>query len=252
MLPGAITALHETLRRPRWTWSLCGGVLLLAGVSLGARDLWMTGKALLAERLIARAFERRLAGDLAARPWPHADVCPIARIEVPRLGVVRHVLCGGSGTSMAFGPGHLDGTARPGEGGNAVLVGHRDSWMRFLEEIELGDEIRVTIRAAQGPHHKSYEVVRLNVVAEDDAGILLPTSHAQIRLVTCYPFHGLLRTPWRYVVTAREAHGRTEESGHRESNRLCSPGDRDSPNGAATEGFEAWRGRSSAVGVGPS
>ena len=66
---------------------------------------------------------------------------PIARLEEPHLGVSRHVLTGGSGSSMAFGQGHLDGTAPPNGMGNGVLVGHRDSWFAFLKHLRVGDEI---------------------------------------------------------------------------------------------------------------
>ena len=39
----------------------------------------------------------------------------MARLSVPRLGLERHVLAGAHGRSLAFGPGHLDGTPLPGD-----------------------------------------------------------------------------------------------------------------------------------------
>jgi sortase (surface protein transpeptidase) len=40
------------------------------------------------------------------------------------------------------------------------------------------------------------------VTSVDDAEVLAPSGEARLTLVTCYPFNGLLRSPWRYIVTA--------------------------------------------------
>ena len=39
---------------------------------------------------------------------------------------------------MAFGPGHLSGTPLPGEAGNAVVSGHRDTHFAFLRGLREG------------------------------------------------------------------------------------------------------------------
>jgi len=44
---------------------------------------------------------------------------------------------------MAFGPGHLSGTPLPGEAGNAVVTGHRDTHFAFLRRLRLGDVLEV-------------------------------------------------------------------------------------------------------------
>ncbi len=171
---------------------------LVAGVALTADAAWLHAKAKLAEVLIARAFERHLADGRPHRPWRWADHHPLARLEHPRLGIERHVLSGASGSSMAFGVGHVDGTAPPNRPGHCVLAGHRDSWLAFLRDVRPGDELLL---------HTRGEVVRYvvrgtAVVDERDRRILEPTDRTRLSLVTCYPFGALLPGPLRYVVVA--------------------------------------------------
>lgn len=179
--------------------SLAGALLLLAaaGFFLG-RDAYLEAKALVARRLIARAFAAHLRDGRLHRPWSWADTAPIALLEVRRLGVRRCVLAGASGSSLAFGLGHIDGTAPPNTPGNCVLAGHRDREMAFLERVRPGDVLRLrSARASQ-----DYVVDGIRVLERTDIAPLRPTDADRLTLVTCYPFGGLLRSPWRYVVTA--------------------------------------------------
>jgi len=181
---------------------LFGAILLLgAGGALIGRRGYLEAKAVLARHLIERAFSAHLRDGRPHRPWTWADTYPIAALELDRLGVRRTVLVGASGTSLAFGVGHIDGTARPNRRGNCVLAGHRDGAFAFLEEVRRGDVLR--LRAADTV--REYVVDGTGVVARTDASPLGPTIGRRLTLVTCYPFGGLLRSPWRYVVTAAAA-----------------------------------------------
>ncbi len=173
---------------------------------LGALALWQLGaagmihaKAWLAVGLIDAAWARALAGEARPRPWPWADTWPVARLTAPGLGVARTVLAGGSGRSLAFGPGHLPGTARPGMPGPTVISGHRDTHFRFLAELELGSRLGLT--TADGRRH-AYRVVETRVVHKDRAW-LSDDDRNYLVLATCYPFDALRPgTPWRYLVIA--------------------------------------------------
>jgi sortase A len=85
----------------------------------------------------------------------------VARLRVLRLGVDEIVLAGGHGQAMAFGPGHLSRTAAPGQEGNVVLAGHRDTHFRFLRDLQPGDEI--LLEAAYGAP-RQYRVTETAVV----------------------------------------------------------------------------------------
>jgi sortase A len=173
-----------------------GVAALLSGGALLGEQAWLGLKARVAERLIDRAFEASLADGEGRRPWSWADTYPLARLEVPRLGVRRTVLAGATGAVLAFGPGHVDGTAAPNAPGNCVLAGHRDSWFAFLEALRPGDLVR--LRGFEGT--RSWRVRELAVRSMWDTRIVEPTAETRLSLVTCWPFRGLTRSERRFVV----------------------------------------------------
>jgi len=174
-------------------------LVVLGAWQLGG-GLYIPAKAVLAQHLLDDAWEDTLDRGDEVRPWPWADTWPVARITVPRIGVEHVVLAGASGSSLAFGPGHVDGTPRPNEPGNCVIGGHRDTHFAFLQHLHIGDE--VALQAADGLE-RTYRVVGTRVVDHEDAGIELATTSPHVTLVTCYPFDAVAPGgPLRYVVTA--------------------------------------------------
>ena len=176
--------------------------LMAAGTALVASALYIPAKAALAQVLLERAWARTQAGESGARPWPWADITPVAVLEVPRLGERSIVLEGASGQAMAFGPGHMVNTPPIGARGTAVIAAHRDTQFSYLRDVKNGD--RIVVATADGTH-RAFRVVDTRVVRADASGIDPaeggPTG-ARLALVTCYPFNGVLRGPLRYVVLA--------------------------------------------------
>ena len=175
---------------------LVGATLLVAGTLLLARSGWARAKGVVGEALIGRALDATLVDGRPRRPWSWADMHPIARLEVPRLHVERAILSNATGSALAFGVGHIEGTAAPGAPGNCALAGHRDAWAEFLKDLRPGDAIVVTIPRGR----IRYVAVSSTVVRFDDGRVLEPTEDERLTLVTCWPFRGWLRSPWRYVV----------------------------------------------------
>ncbi len=181
-----------------------------AACLLLAIGLWQAGsggyihaKAWFAQGLIDDAWARVQAGEDQARPWPWADTWPVARLEVPRLGATMTVLAGGSGRTMAFGPGHVDGSARPGETGVSLIAGHRDTHFRLLEALRLGDAIAIEDRAGKRHH---FRVTAMEVVDSRRVRIDINADTPRLVLSTCYPFDALTAGgPLRYVVFADAA-----------------------------------------------
>lgn len=175
-------------------------VLLIAGGWQAGRGAWLQAKAWLAHGLIAQAWSRTLQGEAAAKPWSWADTWPVAKLSVPRLGVDRYVLAGADGQSMAFGPGHVRGTARPGGPGNSVMGGHRDTHLAFLKRVRVGDAM--VVERADGAR-VSYRVVAADVLDRRDTWVAQQEGPTRLTLVTCYPFDALGGDgPLRYVVVA--------------------------------------------------
>jgi sortase A len=155
----------------------------------------------LARRLLCRAWNRSLATGSGVKPWPCADTWPVAQLDAPRQGRQLMVLAGAGGRALAFGPGHVDGTPLPGEAGNAVISGHRDTHFAFLRELRSGDLLLVrsaTRRMAR------YVVSGIEVVRSKDVRVLLDAGDDRLTLVTCYPFNSPVPGgPLRYVVVAK-------------------------------------------------
>lgn len=169
--------------------------------------LWIPAKARLAQFLLQKAWRQTLMGREHVRPWSWADTWPIARLRIPSTGEDFIVLAGTSGRSLAFGPGHMDGTPLPGEPGNSVIVAHRDTQFASLRDLSRGDTLVV-----ERPDGESvrYVIVRQIIVDASDTWIASDTTDDQLTLVTCYPFDALAPgTPYRYVVIARRVHGPT-------------------------------------------
>ena len=185
-----------------------GKSLIAAAFICLTNAAWIPAKAVLAQHLLQQAWQRTLAGERQVKPWPWADTWPVARLQAPRLGVDRIVLAGISGRTLAFGPGHMDGTALPGAPGHSILSGHRDTHFRFLKDLEPGDALRV--QGADGAW-RAYRVRATEVIDARRARLWPGDATPRLTLVTCYPFDAIAPGgPLRYVVSA-EAEA-TEES----------------------------------------
>ncbi|MGB8276232.1 MAG: class D sortase, partial [Alphaproteobacteria bacterium] len=118
----------------------------------------------------------------------------------PRLNVDRIVLAGGSGRTLAFGPGHVDGSAPPGGAGVSVIAGHRDTHFRFLKDLVPGD--RIEIEAPNG-NRTSYRVAGATIADARYQTLDPADARPRLALVTCYPFDAVWPGgPMRYVVFA--------------------------------------------------
>jgi sortase A len=178
---------------------LCCG--LLAGGSWQlAQAAYIHAKAMLAQQLLERSWQRSLQGAIAARPWPWADTWPVARLRVARVRVDEIVLAGSSGRTLAFGPAHVAGSALPGRAGLSVIAGHRDTHFEFLRELVIGDELRVD-RPDGGSVR--YRVSDLAVIDARTDRLPLDAAADRLELVTCFPFDALVPGgPLRYRVLA--------------------------------------------------
>jgi sortase A len=175
--------------------------LLAIGLWQLGQAAYIPAKALLAQELMLRAWERAGGGDANPVPWPWADTWPVARLQAKNGQVRQIILAGGSGRTLAFGPGHLSASAMPGERGNSVIAGHRDTHFRFLKDLAVGEMLSVETVNGVLVH---YEVIDLDVVDGRRSSLVLDTDESILSLVTCYPFDAAdPGGPLRYVVTAR-------------------------------------------------
>ena len=174
-----------------------GGAWQFGGAAL------IQGKAILAPLLLEHAWRRSQETGRPVKAWPWADSWPLARLMVPRLSVALPVLSGADGNALAFGPGHVSGTSRPGEPGNIALAGHRDTHFGFLADLAIGD-VLVLESLDDGP--RRYRVSGVAVVDSRETGIDADIPGWHLTLVTCFPFDAVVPGgPLCYVVFAEAA-----------------------------------------------
>jgi sortase A len=190
-----------TRRRALTATALIVGLLGVWQITGGG---WIYAKAALAKGMIADAWSETLLTGIKIKPWPWADTWPVARLRFPTHKRDITVLAGAQGATLAFGPGHLDGTAKPGELGNSVIAGHRDTSFTLLGDLKPGDP--VSVQNDKGFWY-SYRVTGSKVV--DSRKNWYPPIPAEdesmLTLVTCWPLDAITPGgPMRYLVFAEE------------------------------------------------
>jgi len=198
-IPSAPAVTPEPKRAGLWRkLVLVFAVLaMVAGMWTLGRGLAVHAKAWGAQALLARAWQRTLSGEREVRPWPWDDAWPVARLTLPEKNLSLYVLAGAD--VGAFGPGHILGTALPGEDGNSVIGGRLDSYLAFLKEVKRGSEIVVERRDGTRRH---YRVQAAEVLAENETWVMKQDGWTRMTLFTGYPFDALHSSGARYVVFA--------------------------------------------------
>lgn len=187
-----------------WVLTACGAFLFTSGAldyweSRSAQDEIASRWANAPENPLDAAPDEKVPEQLAT---PHArsteTLGAVAKLSIPRLNTALYVVEGTSDRDLKRGPGHLEGTVLPGEDGNCVIAGHRDTHFRVLQKIRDGDEI---VLERDGRVYR-YRVDGMKIVTPDNTASLQPVDKAVLNLVTCYPFRYLGAAPKRFVVHA--------------------------------------------------
>ena len=175
-------------------------VLPLCGLWFIGQGSYIHAKAVLAQFLLESAWSETLEGQKEVKPWPWADTWPIARLSAPAYGISHIVLAGASGSSLAFGPGHLFGSAKPEEKGNIIISGHRDTHFSFLENIKKGDHIELQ----SNKRTSAYQVVDIQIIDKTKMETIPVDTEHKLILITCYPFDAIQSGgSLRYMITAK-------------------------------------------------
>lgn len=207
----------------RLTKPLLMSATLLLAASQWGEAIWIFGKAQVAQKLIANAWQTTLHAQKThhaeqpsslqdqVKPWSWADIWPVARLqwlpEQPTTSVIKtgeikedlYILSGAHGGALAFGPGHLHGTATPGTG-LSVIAGHRDTHFDFLEDVNKNDLLR--IQTVQG-QWQSYRIQNTEVRHIEQDPLFIDENQDGLLLITCYPFNSLSAGgPYRFIVWA--------------------------------------------------
>lgn len=142
-----------------------------------------------------------LARSVAFRHVPRQEIvegAPVARLVIPHIGLDEIVLEGVGSDELNAGPGHLPGSAFPGERGNAVISAHRDRHFSHFDQLQAGD----TITTESGTIRQTWVVVSKRVV-DKNAPALFRATEPTLTLTTCWPIRYLGPAPERLIVTAK-------------------------------------------------
>ncbi len=123
---------------------------------------------------------------------------PLAVLEIPKIGLEVPVFDGTDDLTLNRGVGRIAGTARPGQGGNLGIAGHRDGFFRGLKDVAVGDRMELRTPART----ETYKVDQIRIVKPTDVQVLEDRSIPTLTLVTCYPFYFIGNAPQRYIVRA--------------------------------------------------
>jgi sortase A len=123
-----------------------------------------------------------------APPRAIEDGDPIARIEIPRIGVDHIVVAGVDKNDLKKGPGHYPGTPMPGQLGNSAIAGHRTTYGQpffDVDKLQPGDEIVTTTVDGRFV----YRVTGQEIVTPADYQVIATTDpdQASLTLTSCHP-----------------------------------------------------------------
>jgi|SRR5579859_1312931 len=171
------------------------GAGLLGYVGYQYWDMYHSQKQLEAE------WERQATTSVSVPGQPRQTPATelLTRVSIPKISLDAIVVEGASRKQLSIGPGHMIETAMPGETGNAVITGHRDTFFRHIYELTKGDEIIVR---RNGQVFK-YHVTGKKIVKPEDVSVLKPTEDAQLTLITCYPTYYIGPAPNRLVIFSK-------------------------------------------------
>jgi LPXTG-site transpeptidase (sortase) family protein len=146
----------------------------------------------------------KVTAALGPRNEKTAGARAIGRIQIPSIGVDQVFVQGTSEDDLALGPGLWENGHFPGDPGNAMIAGHRQthgSPFYHLPEVKVGDKI---IISAPGRADAVFEVRGTRVVTPDQVGVAGQTPGVRLTVSTCTPIN---TSRLRFVLQAEEIQG---------------------------------------------
>lgn len=177
--------------------------LVVAGALLLAYVCWSYGSMYLEQKRLAREWERQQHAQATQQDGTHIQRSSaddsLTKLSVPKISLDSVIVEGTSHRALLLGPGHLKDTPAPGEEGNSVISGHRDTFFRHLNDLQKGDELLVQ----RGGKTYRYQVTGKRVVEPTDISVIAPTKDPEMTLITCYPTYYVGPAPKRLVVFSK-------------------------------------------------
>ena len=160
-----LSMTHEMRQKVRWGSSAL--LVLILGLFVFAKVFTPMAEDR-SQALLEKEFIPALLNGVAPVGYPIEAGTSVALLEIEDINVRRVVVEGTHAEDLAKGPGHLVGSAIPGQPGTSAILGRSSRYgsaFARLDELKAGQEVIVT--TAQGVH--IYEVVDSTVRSANDS-----------------------------------------------------------------------------------
>ena len=179
-------------------------------VAVGAALLFYVGY-----RYVSGAYERDSARTAWSRLEAHSTVATssvtaaplhtsyisgalVGRLLIPSVKLDEVIAEGVGDDELDAGPGHLPGSASPGEPGNAVISAHRDRHFHSLGRVVIGDTVITETRTAR----TTWVITGRKIVGRYQPS-LFPSAEPELTLTTCWPIRYVGPAPDRLILSAK-------------------------------------------------
>jgi LPXTG-site transpeptidase (sortase) family protein len=176
-------------------------LLLFSGVAVLGYVGFQYGAMLFEQRHLQALWreQQRTNRSVAPRSLVVRHESSLTRISIPSIQLSAVIVEGTDSFSLLLGPGHLIGTAQPGDPGNSVVSAHRDTFFRKIVNLRQGDHILVE----RDGRTFTYVVEGFSIVKPGDISVAAPTRDNRLTLITCDPAYYAGPAPQRLVVTSK-------------------------------------------------
>ncbi|WP_147535798.1 class D sortase [Bacillus marasmi] len=186
--------------KKRWLVLIVPVSLIVVGILVMVTFYWdLTKQTVLLTKTVVAPYEPDpTAREFEHETWPTLPVPGenLGELKIPSLELAYPVVQGTHDEELKMGIGHYAGSLLPGQGGNVLLSGHRDTVFKKLENLKEGDQI--VFSTPYGDY--VYEAVEFQIVGADDKTVAVPKDYETLTLTTCYPFDFIGDAPDRYIV----------------------------------------------------
>ena len=134
----------------------------------------------------------------AAAHTTYAAGALVGRLLIPSVKLDELIAEGVGDDELDAGPGHLPGSASPGEPGNAVISAHRDRHFHSLGRVAVGDTVITETRTAR----TTWVITGRKIVGRYQPS-LFPSLEPELTLTTCWPIRYVGPAPDRLILTAK-------------------------------------------------
>ncbi|MBJ8024851.1 class D sortase [Bacillus cereus] len=196
--------MKNKVRKSKWRWVIIGIPIffILSGFGIITFFGWeLTKQTVLLAQTALTPYKPTEPEQAFKQIWSElpAPGSKIGDLNFTTLNYKVPVVQGTHEKELKLGVGHFAGSSLPGQDGNVVLSGHRNTSFRKLEYLKKGDSIDFST-----PYGNFvYEIIDFKITDAKDETIIVPTDYETLTLTTCYPFDYIGDAPARFIVLTK-------------------------------------------------